>query len=105
MMKTGKLTRIPLREVWPHEARDFSRWLAKNLDYLEECTGLSLSLIETEAITGDFAVDILAEDANGNLVVREPVRSHRPRPLGQIAHLHGQSRSKGGHLGDGSTPA
>jgi hypothetical protein len=38
-------------------------------DYLEECTGLSLSLIETEAITGDFAVDILAEDANGNLVV------------------------------------
>jgi hypothetical protein len=45
MMKTGKLTRIPLREVWPHEARDFSRWLAKNLDCLEECTGLSLSLI------------------------------------------------------------
>jgi hypothetical protein len=71
MMKTGKLTRIPLREVWPHEARDFSRWLAKNLDYLEECTGLSLSLIETEAIAGDFAIDILAEDSDGNLVVIE----------------------------------
>jgi len=71
MSKTGKLTRIPLREVWSHEERDFSRWLAKNLDYLEECTGLSLSLIETEAITGDFAVDILAEDSDGNLVVIE----------------------------------
>ena len=81
MMKTGKLTRIPLREVWPHEERDFSRWLAKNLDCLEECTGLSLSLIETEAITGDFAVDILAEDANGNLVVIE-------NQLGRTDHDH-----------------
>ena len=71
MAQIGKLTRVPLREVWPHEARDFSHWLAKNLDYLEECTGLSLSLVETEAAAGDFAVDILAEDRDGNLVVVE----------------------------------
>jgi len=71
MSKTSKITPIPLREVWPREARDFSQWLARNLDYLEECTGLSLSLVETEAAAGDFAVDILAEDCDGNLVIIE----------------------------------
>jgi hypothetical protein len=71
MVQIGKLTRVPLREAWPHEARNFSRWLAQNLDYLEECTGLSLSLVKTEATTGDLAVDILAEDRDGNLVVVE----------------------------------
>jgi len=67
----ARLTRIPLREVWSHEAHDFTRWLAENLDYLEEVTGLRLTLVEREATTGDFAVDILAEDAEGNLVVIE----------------------------------
>lgn len=71
MVKVGVLSRVPLREVWPHEAHDFTRWLGENLDYLGEVTGLSLSLVETEAATGDFAVDILAEDSNGDLVVIE----------------------------------
>ena len=71
MVQIGKITRVPLREVWNHEAHNFSRWLAKNLDYLEKCTGLSLSLVEREASIGDFAVDILAEDPEGNLVVIE----------------------------------
>lgn len=70
MLHISKLTRVPLREVWAREARDFTHWLAKNLNYLENC-GLSLSLVKTEATTGDFAVDILAEDQDGNLVVIE----------------------------------
>lgn len=71
MKQIGKLKRVPLREVWSHEARDFTQWLSENLGYLEECTGLTLSLSEVEAPTGDFAVDILAEDADGNLVIIE----------------------------------
>jgi len=70
-MPVARLTKVPLREVWHHEAHDFTQWLAENLDYLEEVTGLSLSFLEREAATGDFAVDILAEDGNGNLVVIE----------------------------------
>ncbi len=67
----SRLRRVPLREVWAHEARDFTSWLAENLDVLEESTGLSLSLVEQEAPTGRFSVDILAEDRDGNLVVIE----------------------------------
>ena len=28
----AKLERLPLREVWKHEAHDFTQWLEKNVD-------------------------------------------------------------------------
>ena len=31
-----KLERVPLREVWKHEAYDFTHWLQENLDILNE---------------------------------------------------------------------
>lgn len=49
-----RFTPVPLRELWAHEAHNFTAWLAENLDYLEESTGLRLSLIEREVPTGDF---------------------------------------------------
>jgi len=67
----SRLRPVPLRELWKHEARDFSAWLAENLDYLGEVTGMSLSLVEQESAAGDFSVDILAEDAHGNPVIIE----------------------------------
>ncbi len=71
MKSISRLVPVPLREIWKHEALDFSRWLAENLDYLEEVINLSLAPIELEAAAGDFAADILAEDPNGRLVVIE----------------------------------
>jgi len=71
MQTISRFTPVPLRELWPHEANDFTTWLAENLDYLEEAIGLGLSLIEREAPTGDFYVDLLAEDEEGNLVIIE----------------------------------
>ena len=38
----GRLVRVDLREVWKHEARDFTQWLEQNIDLLNEATGLSL---------------------------------------------------------------
>ncbi|MEA3351066.1 MAG: DUF4268 domain-containing protein [Chloroflexota bacterium] len=73
MLKTniGKLQRVPLREVWPHEAMDFTRWLHENIEILNEATGVNLSSIEREQSAGDFHVDILAEDESGNPVIIE----------------------------------
>ena len=30
-MNIGKLKRVPLREVWKHEALDFTTWLQDNI--------------------------------------------------------------------------
>ncbi len=67
----GRLERVPLRELWPDEARDFTPWLADNLDLLAEHLGLQLALVEQEASAGDFAVDIVAETEKGDTVVIE----------------------------------
>jgi len=70
-MPIGRLEKVSLREIWPNEARDFTTWLAENLDFLGEALELSLSLIEQEAAAGIFSADILAEDSDGNPVIIE----------------------------------
>ena len=42
----GKITRVPLRDVWTHEAADFTPWLLDNLDVLTDV--LPFDLIEAE---------------------------------------------------------
>lgn len=74
-MKTlSKLTKIDLREVWQHEALDFTKWLAQedNLNALGSEIGVDIKLIQTEASVGKFNVDILAEDeTSGRKVIIE----------------------------------
>ncbi len=70
-MHISRLQPVPLRELWRSEARDFTAWLAENLDFLGETLSVDLSLVEQEASAGAFAVDILAEDGNGNPVIIE----------------------------------
>lgn len=67
----GKLERVPLRDVWKHEAYDFTRWLQDNIDVLGEVVDFSLSNAEPEQSAGVFSVDLVAEDESGNPVVIE----------------------------------
>ena len=68
------LKRIALRDVWPHEALDFTKWLSeeKNLSILGEAVGIELELIEIESPVGLFNVDIYAqESSSGRKVIIE----------------------------------
>jgi len=67
----GKLQRVNLREVWKHEAYDFTKWLQEHIDILNDVLDLSLSSAESEQSAGTFSVDIVAEDEAGNPVVIE----------------------------------
>lgn len=71
-MHIARLQRLPLRELWSHEARDFTAWLAENLDLLGETLAIpQLSLVQREAAAGVFSADILADDGQDHLVVIE----------------------------------
>jgi hypothetical protein len=73
-MQLSRLKKVDLREVWKHEALDFTQWLAKpeNLDLLSDEIGIDISLIETESKVGSFNVDILAEEEHsGRKIVIE----------------------------------
>ena len=67
----GRIQRVPLREVWKHEALDFTRWLQENLDVLNSELDLNLTSAEREQSAGDFSVDLIAKDEGGNPVVIE----------------------------------
>lgn len=72
-MNLGKITKVPLREIWKHEALDFTKWLAldDNLALLSEELGIEIQNAQTEVGVGRFAVDILAEDESGHKVIIE----------------------------------
>lgn len=67
----GLLRRVSLREVWKHEAQDFTQWLEKNIDVLSESLDLKLTEAQRERPAGDFSVDLVAEDEDGGAVVIE----------------------------------
>ena len=67
----GKLCRVPLRDVWKHEAYDFTRWLQDNIDVLNDALGLDLQNVEREQAAGAFSIDLVAEDESGAKVIIE----------------------------------
>ena len=82
MPEFGKITKLNIKEIWRHEANDFTPWLAKNLDKLGETVGMDLELVEQEASVGNFSLDILAKDlSTGHLVIIE-------NQLGDTDHNH-----------------
>jgi hypothetical protein len=62
----GKIKRVALREVWTHEALDFTTWLEQNVDVLNELLDVTLVNVEREQSAGSFSVDLVAEDEAGN---------------------------------------
>ena len=72
MHELGSLKRLDPRSIWAQEARDFTPWLAHNLDRLSEALGLDLELLDQESPVGNFSADILAKDlGTGRTVVIE----------------------------------
>ncbi len=66
-----KITRIPLRDAFRHEAYNLTRWLEENIDPLNECLDITLSNAQREQSAGDFSVDLVAEDESGAKVIIE----------------------------------
>ena len=66
-----KLQRVPLREVWRHEAYDFTQWLQENLDILNDTLDLELTSAEREQAAGSFSIDLVAENNDGQIVIIE----------------------------------
>lgn len=82
MLKLGRIQKVEPRTIWPDEARDFTPWLANNIDLLSEVIGMDLEVVESEGAVGPFRVDIICKDlAGGGLVVIENI-------LGPTDHDH-----------------
>jgi hypothetical protein len=70
-MKIAKLDKVDLRELWKHEALDFTKWLSEpdNLELLSDEIGIGIELVQTEANVGRYHMDILAQEENTGRVL------------------------------------
>jgi hypothetical protein len=76
MAEFTDLSRESVREYWSDEARDFTPWLAEQVDSekpseIEDVIQLDLNLRGTEQSVGRYNLDILAEAEDGRTVVIE----------------------------------
>ena len=72
MVNLGQLKEIKdLRKVWPHEALDFTPWLAENdnISLLGDAIGIEMTVDETESSVGSFNVDIFASENGTNKII------------------------------------
>jgi hypothetical protein len=88
MTALGRLVAVPVREVWMHEANDFTPWLAKpeNIALLAETLGLGeVDGQVTEQGVGRFSADIVArDDAGGLILIENQLDQTDHRHLGQV---------------------
>jgi len=67
----AKLEVESLRKVFPKEASNFTTWLEENIEALSERLGMELTVVQREAVVGDFNVDLLCVDREKRRVIVE----------------------------------
>ena len=86
MPEFDRFRRVQLRDIWPHEAHDFTPWLAENLVFLAEALGMDLELEATEKRVGDFRADIVGRnrtDSSRVIIENQLEKSNHPH-LGKV---------------------
>lgn len=71
-IELGRLKPVLPRDVWAHEALNFTPWLLDNVDVLSDLLGMDLVLERAEHPVGGFSLDLLGHDeATGQAVIVE----------------------------------
>jgi hypothetical protein len=85
-MELGKLAYVDPRQIWPHEAHDFTPWLLDNADALADVLGIDLELSSNEHPVGGFALDLIGRDLTNDcvLIVENQLTGTDHGHLGQI---------------------
>lgn len=82
----GTIKKVDLREKWSKEDKDFTPWLAKNLNLLGDELGLDLELQSEEAPVGGYSLDLLARETGTNrqVIIENQLEDTDHSHLGQL---------------------
>ncbi len=86
MKELGHLERVPLRNAWADESREFTPWLLANADRLSSALNMDLDLKQAEHPVGDFSLDMIGEDATTGqrVIIENQLERSDHRHLGQL---------------------
>ena len=87
-VKLVRITKVNPREVWKHEALDFTQWLAKeeNISILCEELEINLENVTPEAAAGRYNVDLVADDIDTKrkVIIENQLEPTDHKHLGQL---------------------
>ena len=85
-MEFGELKNVSLRDVWGHEANDFTPWLAENMERLSKAIGVPMELEGTEVEVEQFLADIVARNPSDDsrVLIENQLEGSDHTHLGQI---------------------
>ena len=85
-MDFAELKNVTLRDVWGHEAKDFTPWLAANMERLSKEIGVPLELEDTEVAVEQFSADIVARNPadDSRVLIENQLEGSDHTHLGQI---------------------
>ena len=86
MVEIGKIRKVPLRELWEREDKNFTVWLSKNIEHLNEKLDFDISIDNTEERAGPFKVDLVGTDDRNNrkIIIENQLEKTDHTHLGQI---------------------
>ena len=88
----GTLEYVDVKHVWDNEPRDFTPWLADNLERIGDAIGIDLELVATEMFVGRYRADIVAQVPNDGtrVLIENQLEEADLQHLGQVlAYLAG----------------
>lgn len=87
-MQLGRITKVNPRNIWAHEALDFTQWLVREENISVLCEELQINIINVraEASAGRYNVDIVGDEIESNrkVVIENQLESTDHKHLGQL---------------------
>lgn len=82
----GQMAILDPREVWQNEEKDFTPWIAENIEKLADAIGIQFSVEQTEKRVGSYELDIFGrvERSNAPVIIENQLGSTDHRHLGQL---------------------
>ena len=91
-LELGALEQVDVRKVWPHEAQNFTPWLAENLEKLSAVLHIDLEREGVEVQVGPYRADIVARISQNDtrVLIENQLEEANLQHLGQVlAYLAG----------------
>jgi len=87
-VQLGRITKMNPRNIWAHEALDFTQWLVreKNISVLCQELQINITNVRAEASAGRYYVDIVGDEIESNrkVVIENQLESTDHKHLGQL---------------------
>jgi len=69
IIELGEIEVLSLREIWKHEEKDFTPWIAENISKVSELIGVPIVIEQTEQKVGNYELDIYGKVEGKDSVV------------------------------------